>query len=78
MLILRSEDFYADPLNVGARVAAFVGVPASEMQRMPSYPATAYDTMNPDLRACLREFFAPHNERLYALLGKDFGWEQAP
>jgi hypothetical protein len=30
--------------------------------------------MDPTTRRRLQEFFAPHNERLYDLLGTDFGW----
>jgi hypothetical protein len=31
--------------------------------------------MDPVTRTWLREYFAPHNARLYELLGEDFGWE---
>jgi hypothetical protein len=34
----------------------------------------AYEPMDPTTRRRLQEFFAPHNERLYDLLGTDFGW----
>ena len=32
--------------------------------------------MPPDSRARLQEYFRPHNERLYELVGVDFGWDR--
>jgi len=31
--------------------------------------------MKPETRRRLQEFYAPHNRRLYDLLGRDFGWD---
>jgi hypothetical protein len=31
--------------------------------------------MSPDTQAMLVEYFQPHNERLYELVGIDFGWD---
>jgi len=30
--------------------------------------------MNPATRQRLKEYFKPHNQRLYEYLGVDFGW----
>jgi hypothetical protein len=30
--------------------------------------------MASDVRAQLAEYYAPHNDRLYRLVGRDFGW----
>jgi hypothetical protein len=35
----------------------------------------AYEAMDPVVRQRLMAYFAPHNRRLAALLGRDFGWE---
>ncbi len=46
---------------------------------LPSYPAIFerdYAPMSAATRERLRTYFAPHNERLYALLGEDLGWER--
>jgi hypothetical protein len=32
--------------------------------------------MPPETRARLVDYFRPHNERLYELIGIDFGWER--
>lgn len=34
-----------------------------------------YDPISPALAARLKEYYAPHNQELYRLLGKDLGWE---
>jgi hypothetical protein len=31
--------------------------------------------MDPGMRKRLTDYFAPYNRQLYALLGRDFGWE---
>ena len=41
------------------------------------YNATGKSRMSPETRQRLVEYFAPHNERLYELLGEDFGWDRA-
>ena len=38
--------------------------------------APRYDPIPADVRAQLAEYFRPHNERLYELVGIDFGWER--
>jgi len=34
-----------------------------------------YPAMNPDTRRMLVDYFRPHNERLYRLLGRSFDWD---
>jgi hypothetical protein len=76
ILVLRAEDYFEDPGAVCGRVLEFLGlgreVPAGVKLpgtvRHPSVPAAAAQR--------LREFFRPHNERLYEYLGVDFGWER--
>ena len=34
-----------------------------------------YDPINPKTRKLLIEFFKPHNERLFKLIGKKFEWD---
>ncbi len=74
-LIVASEQFYRAPASSFARVLDFLGAPRWEP---PAYRVSnegAYEPMNPETRARLGEFFAPHNARLYELLNVDFGWE---
>src|SRR5947207_4592318 len=78
-LILKSEDFYADPAATFKRVSAFLNLPEVEprlnKQEYKQYAHnTYYERMDPAPRQRLLEYFQPHNARLYQLLGTDFGW----
>jgi hypothetical protein len=76
-LVLRSDDLFGDPAETLGRVCGFLGIPP--YRRLPSFEAYnvgAYgDRMPAETRAMLREYFAPHNRRLYDLLGCDLGWD---
>ena len=79
-LILKSEDFYADPAAALKEVYTFLNLPATEFQlrkkEYQSYNHTNSPKMDTASRTRLIEYFRPHNARLYALLGVDFGWDQ--
>ncbi|MGI9062146.1 MAG: sulfotransferase domain-containing protein [Ktedonobacteraceae bacterium] len=78
-LILKSEEFYADPAVSLKQVLDFLSVPASELHlrniEYKSYNHNSYTTMDMALRKRLMAFFEPHNARLYNFLGVDFGWD---
>lgn len=75
LLILNSERFYADTAGEMERVMHWLGVP-------PIHTATydrrnaggAYGKLDPDTRQRLEAYFAPHNERLFDLLGERWEW----
>jgi Sulfotransferase domain len=78
MLVLASEELYASPAEVMDQVYAFLG--------LEPHGGAAYAVHNPggysagpapETRARLAAFFAPHNSRLEALLGRGFGWDAA-
>lgn len=73
LLVETLEDLRADPAGVSGRVLEFLGLEpwggAPGRLNGGSYPPMAEST-----RRRLRERFAPHNERLYRLLGRDLGW----
>jgi hypothetical protein len=80
-LILKSEEFYADPLAAFKQVAAFLNLPQAEprikKQAYKQYEHNTYSSqMDPALRKRLSEYFEPHNARLYEFLGIDFGWDK--
>jgi len=74
LLVLRSEDFFDQPAAVVGQVLQFLGLPPADMKGFRRFNAGDYGTMDPAINARLTEYFAPHNERLYALLGRDLGW----
>lgn len=74
ILVVRSEDLYADPASVVTRVFHHLGVPPHALTGYKAYNQKPYPDLAPETRRRLAEFFAPHNERLYALLGRDLEW----
>ena len=78
MLILKSEDFFARPVETLKVVLTFLDLPdwepeASELQQR-RHSGTYKQTMDPSTRQQLEAYFEPHNQRLYEYLDIDFGW----
>jgi hypothetical protein len=74
LLVLRSEDLYADPAAVYRGVQEFLGLPQVGLGQYGTYNATSSNGMRPAMRERLGEYFRPHNRELYAHLGRDLGW----
>ncbi len=75
-LIIQSEDFYAHTQEKMKEICDFVGITHWEN--------TTYEIRNsgrvfleidPHTRQQLVAYFKPHNEKLYQLLGTNYGWE---
>ena len=73
VLVLQAEAMYADPAAAFARVERFLGLPHHPVQFEHHHrlPGASWD---PDLRRRLADYYAPHNEALYDLLGERFEW----
>lgn len=76
-LILKSEEFYEDPGATFDQTLAFLGLRSWRPAGYKAYHLAEYADMDPATRKRLAEHFAPLNRRLYALLGRDLGWEDA-
>jgi hypothetical protein len=77
LLILKSEDLYADPASIVKQTLEHLNVPVSTQQRAyKPFNEAKYTPMKPETRARLVEYFKPYNARLYDLLGRDFGWDK--
>ncbi len=75
LLILRSEDLFANASGVLEQTLDFLGLPAIERGDRGRVNKGAYtEAMNEETRGYLIDYFKPHNERLYDYLGRDFGW----
>jgi hypothetical protein len=76
MLVLQSEALFADPAVGYDQVLAFLGLRTHRPRAFANAGSTLEDdsTMSAATRAHLQQRFAPHNERLARLLGRDFGW----
>ncbi len=74
LLVLRSEDMYADVQGVCDRISDFLGIPPSPLPTTRTFGAGRRSTMPEGARAQLQEFFAPHNAALEEYLGRPLGW----
>ncbi len=72
MLIIQSENFYANRTAVLNKVVKFLGLPIWQPKEKVyrKLNTLAYPEMKPESRECLVEYFRPHNERLYQFLAK--------
>jgi hypothetical protein len=76
LLVLRSEDFFADTTGALEKIFLFLDLPSATIPDRRPYKKASYPKMDPATRRRLLEYFAPHNERLRQFLGEDFGWDQ--
>ncbi|MBE9047933.1 tetratricopeptide repeat protein [Pleurocapsales cyanobacterium LEGE 10410] len=74
-LILKSEEFYARPLEVMAEVFNFLGLSNCTLDNYPKVNAGSYNRVAPNIRKTLSEYFAPYNRQLEEYLGMQFDWE---
>jgi hypothetical protein len=74
-LIIKSEDFYKDPEQVFQQTLAYLGLRPWRLTRFKVHHLGEYVDMDPATRRRLGDYFAPYNQQLYVLLGRDLGWE---
>jgi hypothetical protein len=75
LLIIKSEDFYANPSMVLGQVLQFLGLPAWTSDTFRKYNLAHYANMEPVTRERLAAFFRLPNQKLHEFLGVDFGWD---
>jgi len=80
IMVIRSEDFFADPVNLANKVLAFTGLPPvkidgdlNDLQRNGNFYVKR---LKDDTRAMLKEYYRPHNQKLFEYLGVDMQWDQ--
>lgn len=76
LLIVKSEEFYAEPERILHHTQAFLGVRAHSPEAFKVFHEADYPPLDPAVRRRLRAYFSPLNRQLYDLLGVDFGWER--
>lgn len=78
-LVLTSEDFYAKPNVVVKEIVSFLNLPpfpGIDEKEFPYYNQGSYKKMDEAMRTRLIDYFKPHNQRLYDLLGRHLGWDK--
>jgi hypothetical protein len=71
------EQLSSEPQRTLDGVHEFLGLPAKQHEHLPRLHTAEYESMPPDVRARLTDYFRPHNDRLYELVGTDFGWARS-
>lgn len=73
-LILDSASFFANPQSTLHRVCEFLEVPPHSLPSYEAIGARDHPDISARLKQQLRQYFAPHNARLWSLLGEEFSW----
>ncbi|HSD00848.1 MAG TPA: sulfotransferase domain-containing protein [Gaiellales bacterium] len=76
LLVLTSEELFADPGRTAASVLEFLGLNAGEVPPLPVRNQRPYPPMSDSARALLEARFDGPNRELYELLGRDLGWSR--
>ena len=74
LLIVKSEDLFAQPHAVFVTVLAFLGLPSSDEVRLAHHHRLPTPPISPSTQRYLRQYYQPHNSGLYEALETDFGW----
>lgn len=76
LLILRAEDYYADPNRELQLVADFLGLPAYPQREVIRFNEMPRANMPDEDREFLVDYYRPHVAELQSLLGRDMGWDE--
>ena len=76
-LILKSEDFNQNPQIIFNQVFDFLNLPNWTVKKYKKFSLTSRNKkMDSNIRKKLIEYFKPHNQELYQLIGKNLDWDQ--
>lgn len=76
ILIIESEKLYTEPAVSFRQIGEFLNLPQWELKEYDIYNSLQYQTMDPDLRKYLVNYFKPHNKKLYEYLDVKFNWDK--
>ncbi len=74
LLVLTSEEMYADVQGVFDRVCGFLSLPTLTLPTTKTFNAITQSAIPDELRRELTDFYAPHNAELAAYLGRPLNW----
>ncbi len=75
VLVLRSEDMYADPGKIYGQTLEFLGLPEYEPAAFSVWNMKPKDPVSPEATALLKAALAEDTVRLEALLGREMNWQ---
>jgi hypothetical protein len=74
-LILDTDSLQRDTERTMNRVCEFLDLSPIRLSNPKPVGSRRYEAMTPETRLRLQEYFAPHNDRLFELLGERFDWQ---
>ncbi|WP_162242880.1 sulfotransferase domain-containing protein [Leifsonia sp. Root112D2] len=74
ILVLASEEYYADPSSIAQQIATFVGIDYVPVELGEHRNAAAGEALDGETQAYLQTLFAEDNARLEALIGRSLPW----
>lgn len=76
-LIIQSEKFLENPSKIYHKTLQFLDLPKWEPEKYQLFKKRSYvqSKIDTKLRDDLIEYFQPHNEKLYELIGQNFDWK---
>ena len=77
-LILKSEKLFSEPADVFKQTQNFLNIPEITLDKFQTARKGEYKKKSLDskIRKRLSEYFEPHNQELYSLIGENFAWEE--
>lgn len=72
--VIKSEDYFDDPLPVVREAHRFLGLDAFEPEYQPPPYINPYATLTGITRRQVEKYFERYNHELYRLVKKDFAW----
>ncbi|MCE5292591.1 MAG: sulfotransferase domain-containing protein [Nocardiaceae bacterium] len=76
VLVVKAEDYFKRPAETLSQIHSFLELPPAEYHPLPKQNENPIEAPpeTAEARAKLAEFYAPHNAKLYDLIGRDLGW----
>lgn len=76
ILILTNDEFNSDMDNTLKQTFEFIGLSNFNVKNKIAHNVGKYSSMKESTKDMLIDYFKPHNQKLYKLLGRDLNWEQ--
>ena len=73
--ITQNKDLSKNPQQVLDKIFEFLNLSSFELKQEERWNVGKYEKMKESTRKTLIDYFKPYNERLYKLLGQNFGWD---
>jgi len=75
--VFTTENLRTDPSRVHSELLEFLGLDQVPLLPTENRNVGHYEPLSKHTAERLKRYFAPHNQRLYELLGRDLGWESS-